>query len=121
MLPDATILLDYMLNRYTNVLNNLVVYPQQMLNNINLTRGVIFAQRVMNKLINVGMSREQAYDTVQPIAMEAYNNNKDFRDLLVKNHEMLAKLSVKDIDSCFGLDYYFKNVDYIYKKVGLIK
>ncbi|GHU34354.1 hypothetical protein FACS1894166_11680 [Bacilli bacterium] len=119
MLPDATILLDYMLNRYTNVLNNLVVYPNQMIKNIYLTNGVIFTQRVMNQLILKGLSRETAYDLVQPIAMEAYNHNILFEDLLLKNKDVMSKLTKKDIQSCFTLDYYFKKVAYIYKKVGI--
>jgi adenylosuccinate lyase len=119
ILPDATTLLDYMLNRYANVLNNLIVYPEQMLKNINLTNGIIFAQRVMNKLITEGYSREQAYDTVQPIAMEAYNGGVSFKDLLIQNKVITKTLSNKDIDGCFSLDYYFKKINYIYKKVGI--
>jgi adenylosuccinate lyase len=119
ILPDATILLDYMLNRYANVLDNLVVYPKQMLNNINLTHGVIFAQRIMNKLIQKGFSREQAYDNVQPIAMEAYNNSISFKDLLMKNKIIQQELTNKDIEGCFDLNYYFKKINYIYKKVGI--
>ncbi|MDR0739910.1 MAG: adenylosuccinate lyase [Mycoplasmataceae bacterium] len=119
ILPDATILLDYMLNRYTNVLNNLVIYPEQMLRNINLTYGVIFAQRVMNKLISKGYSRELAYDAIQPIAMQAYNNAIPFKELLLKNKLIINKLSSKEINNCFDLNYYFKKIDYIYKKVGI--
>jgi adenylosuccinate lyase len=119
MLPDATILLDYVLNRYANVLENLVVYPQQMIKNIYLTNGVIFAQRVMNKLIKHGLSREAAYDTVQPIAMDAYNNNKQFQDLLTNDSKITKVLSAKEIKDCFSLEYYFKQVNYIYRKVGI--
>ncbi|MDR1234877.1 MAG: adenylosuccinate lyase [Mycoplasmataceae bacterium] len=119
MLPDATILLDYMLSRYTKVVTNLVVYPKQMLTNIYLTNGVIFAQRIMNKLIGKGLSRETAYDLVQPIAMNAYNNNLQFKDLLIANKDILKTLSLRDIDDCFDLNYYFKQINYIYKKVGI--
>jgi adenylosuccinate lyase len=108
-----------MLNRYTNVLNNLVIYPEQMLRNINLTYGVIFAQRVMNKLISKGYSRELAYDAIQPIAMQAYNNAIPFKELLLKNKLIINKLSSKEINNCFDLNYYFKKIDYIYKKVGI--
>jgi adenylosuccinate lyase len=119
MLPDATILLDYMLHRYTNTLDNLVVYEKQMLHNIYLTYGVIFAQRVMNKLIIKGLSREQAYDCIQPIAMQAYNTQTQFIELLKKDKTIIHKLTIKEIDSCFTLDYYFKKLNYIYKKVGI--
>ena len=99
ILPDATILLDYMLNRYANLLDNLVVYEDQMLKNIYLTNKVIFAQRVMTTLISKGLSREEAYDTVQPISMEAYNNNLDYQELLSKNEKIMSILTKEELDS----------------------
>ncbi len=119
VLPDATELLDYMLNRFKGILENLVVYPETMLANIYRTRGVIFAQRVMNALISKGLSREQAYDTVQPIAMDAWTNNKDYKTLLEASADVMGKLSQEELDSCFTLDYYFKNVDEIFSRVGI--
>ncbi len=117
--PDATILLDYMLKRYTKVLTNLTIFKENMLANIYKTNGVIFAQRVMNQLITHGFSREQAYDTVQPIAMDAYFNNKQFKNLLLNNKVVMSKLKPEDVESCFTLEYYQKNVDEIYKRVGI--
>ncbi|MDR1991160.1 MAG: adenylosuccinate lyase [Mycoplasmataceae bacterium] len=117
--PDATILLDYMLHRYTEVLENLVVYPKIMLNNIYLTNGIIFAQRIMNQLITKGYSREKAYDLIQPIAMHAYNQQLPFKDLLLNNTVITKSLNAKEIDDCFKLGYYFKNINYLYKKVGI--
>ena len=117
VLPDATELLDYMLVRFKGILENLVVYPENMMANIWRTRGVIFAQRVMNALIAKGLSREQAYDTVQPIAMEAWTENKDFKTLLEAAPEVTNKLSREELDGCFTLDYYFKNVDEIFSRV----
>ena len=119
ILPDATELLDYMLNRYMNTLDNLVVYPEVMLKNIYKTNGVIFSQRVMNALIEKGLSREDAYDTIQKIAMNAYNNDLDFNTLVKEDKKVLSVLTKKEIDDCFTLDYYFKNVDYIYKRCGI--
>ncbi|MBQ7708771.1 MAG: adenylosuccinate lyase [Bacteroidales bacterium] len=119
VLPDATELLDYMLNRFKGVLENLVVYPQTMLDNIYRTRGVIFAQRVMNALISKGLSREQAYDTVQPIAMDAWTNHKDYKTLLEASPDVMGKLTREELDNCFTLDYYFKNVDEIFSRVGI--
>ena len=119
VLPDATELLDYMLTRFKGILENLVVYPETMLANIWRTRGVIFAQRVMNALISKGLSREQAYDTVQPIAMDAWTNNKDYKTLLEASADVMGKLSQEELDSCFTLDYYFKNVDEIFSRVGI--
>ena len=119
VLPDATELLDYMLQRFKGILENLVVYPENMLANIWRTRGVIFAQRVMNALIAKGLSREQAYDTVQPIAMEAWTQNKDYKILLEASPAVMGLLSNAELDSCFTLDYYFKNVDEIFSRVGI--
>jgi len=119
VLPDATELLDYMLNRFKGILENLVVYPETMLANIYRTRGVIFAQRVMNALISKGLSREQAYDTVQPIAMDAWTNNKDYKTLLEASADVMGKLTQEELDNCFTLDYYFKNVDEIFSRVGI--
>ena len=119
ILPDATELLDYMLNRFKGILDNLVVYPETMLANIYRTKGVIFAQRVMNALIGKGLSREQAYDTVQPIAMRAWTEGLDYQTLLKESADVMGKLTVEELESCFTLDYYFKNVDYIFGRVGI--
>ena len=119
ILPDATELLDYMLTRFTGILDNLVVYPETMLANIYRTKGVIFAQRVMNALIGKGLSREQAYDTVQPIAMKAWTEGLDYQTLLKASDAVMGLLTVEELESCFTLDYYFKNVDYIFGRVGI--
>ncbi|MBQ6045215.1 MAG: adenylosuccinate lyase [Bacteroidales bacterium] len=119
ILPDATELLDYMLTRFKGILENLVVYPETMLANIYRTKGVIFAQRVMNALIGKGLSREQAYDTVQPIAMKAWTEGLDYQTLLRASDAVMGLLTVEELESCFTLDYYFKNVDYIFGRVGI--
>ncbi len=119
ILPDATELLDYMLNRFGSILDNLVVYTDKMKEDIYITNGVIFAQRVMNALIGKGLSREQAYDTVQPIAMKAWSEHLDYNTLLKADAGVRASLSEEEIDACFTLEYYFKNVDYIFKRVGI--
>jgi len=119
ILPDATELLDYMLTRFKGILENLVVYPETMLANIYRTKGVIFAQRVMNALIGKGLSREQAYDTVQPIAMKAWTEGLDYQTLLKGSSDVMALLTVEELESCFTLDYYFKNVDFIFGRVGI--
>ena len=97
ILPDATMLLDYMLNRFRGILENVVVYPQTMLENIYKTNGVIFAQRVMNALIEKGLPREEAYDTVQPIAMIAYNEKKDYQTLLLDNEKVMKYLTTEEL------------------------
>lgn len=119
IMPDATTLLDYMLNRMKGVLENLVVFEDRMMNNIYLTNGVIFAQRVMNALIDKGFVREKAYDTVQPVAMAAMAQGLPYKDLLKQNEVVMSTLTEEELESCFTLDYYLKNVDYIYKRNGL--
>ena len=116
LMPDATILLDYMLNRMMGILENLVVFDQRMKENIYMTNGVIFAQRVMNALIGKGFVREKAYDTVQPIAMRAMAEGASYQELLKQDPTVMGVLSVEELDNCFTLDYYMKNVDYIYKR-----
>ena len=116
ILPDATMLLDYMLTRFKGILENVVVYPETMIENIYKTNGVIFAQRVMNALINKGVVREEAYDTVQPIAMKAYNEKMDYQTLLSQSEKVMSYLSKDELNECFSLDYYFKNVDFIYNR-----
>lgn len=119
LMPDATILLDYMLNRMMGILENLVVFEDRMKSNIYMTNGVIFAQRVMNALIGKGFVREQAYDTVQPIAMQAMAAGANYQDLLKQSSTVMDALTEEELDACFTLDYYMKNVDYIYKRNGL--
>ena len=120
ILPDATELLDYMLTRFKGILENLTVYPENMIKNIWRTNGVIFAQRVMNALIGKGLSREEAYDTVQPIAMKAWSEGLNYQDLLLADAKVMGKLSEEELKGCFTLEYYFKNVDYIFKRVGIL-
>jgi adenylosuccinate lyase len=117
MLPDATILLDYMLNRFGNILENLVVFPENMLKNIYLTHKVIFAQRVMTALINKGFSREKAYDLVQPIAMKAWFEALDYKELLLQNETVMANFTPEELDQCFTLEYYLKQVPAIFERV----
>ena len=120
ILPDATILLDYMLHRMTGLIENLQVFEENMLRNIELTHGVIYAQRVMSFLIeHKSFSREVAYDLVQPLAMEAWQKRQDFKPLLIENDELRKVMGLDEIDQCFTLDYYLKEVDAIYERVGL--
>ncbi len=119
VLPDATMLLDYMLNRLTGILKNLVVYPENMLKNIYLTHGVIFSQRVMNALIAKGLVRETAYDMVQPLAMKTLMEGGEFIDHVKQSEQICQHLTTKEIDDCFTIDYYMKNVDYLFGKCGI--
>lgn len=120
ILPDATILLDYMLNRFTGLIDRLQVFEDRMIQNIGLTQGVIFAQRVMNVLIeSKGFVREKAYDLIQPLAMHAWTHQTPFRALLETNEDVKSALSAQEIADCFSLDFYLRNVDAIYRRLDL--
>ncbi len=119
IMPDATVLLDYMLNRFMNVIDNLVVNETQMLKNINITYGVIFSQRVLLKLVNKGLSREEAYDLVQKKAMHAYNNQVSFKDTLKQDDKINKLLNLEEIEDCFNTSYHLKAIDEIFDQLGL--
>ena len=119
ILPDATILLDYMLNRFANVVENLVVFEENMEANIWKTHGLVFSQRVLNKLIEKGVVREEAYDAVQPLAMQAWEEKKPFRPIVEDDAYIKGKLSPEEIDDAFDLKHHTRNVDTIFKRVGL--
>ncbi len=118
ILPDATTLLDYMLDRFARIVENLVVYPDHMKENIDRTFGLVFSQRLLLKLIEKGMSREQAYDMVQPLAMRAWKERRSFRDL-VDASEIADAIGIDEIDDAFDLMYHTRQVDRIFERVGL--
>lgn len=118
--PDATALLDYMLHRFNGILGNLTVFPENMLKNIGLTYGVIFSQRFMLKLIEKGWAREKAYDTVQPNAIKSWENKISFKELMEADSDVRATLTQEEIDDCFNPQYQVKNVDTIFKRVGIL-
>ncbi len=120
IVPDATMLLDYMLNRYMRVLENVTVFEDRMLENIYITKGVIFSQRILSKLIEKGLSREKAYDSVQPLSMKAWENGLMFKELLLTSEVITSYLSKEEIEEAFDIKYFLKNVNTIYKRVGLI-
>ena len=119
ILPDATIALNYMLNRFATIVENLTVFPENMKRNIDKTHGVIFSQRVLLKLIDKGMAREAAYDIVQPKAMQAWETETPFKQLVEADEEITAKLTQEEIDDCFNYTYHLKNVDVIFERIGL--
>ncbi|MFC5651433.1 adenylosuccinate lyase [Paenibacillus solisilvae] len=120
ILPDATMLLNYMLNRLGNIIKNLQVFPENMKRNMQRTYGVPFSGRVMTKLIDKGFSREQAYDTVQPRAMQAWEEQRQFRDIIESTPEITAVLSADEIEDCFNPTWHLKHVDTIFKRLELI-
>jgi len=117
IIPDATMLIDYMYTRYFNIIDNLQVYPENMLNNIYITRGIIFSQRILTSLIDKGLSREDSYDLIQPLASNAFENQKDFKELVINDKNLQTIYTEKELKSLFDINYYKKNIDFIYNKV----
>lgn len=121
ILPDATILINYMLNRFGNIVKNLTVFPENMKRNMKRTYDVPFSGRVMTKLIDKGFSREQAYDTVQPRAMMAWNEQRSFREIVESDEEITKHLTPEEIADCFDPSWHLKHVDTIFERLGLVK
>jgi len=120
ILPDATQLLNYMLNRLGHIIKNLTVFPENMKRNLERTFGLPFSGRVMTKLIDKGMSREQAYDTVQPRAMQAWEEQRSFRDILESDPVITEHLTKEELDDCFNPSWHLKHVDTIFRRLELI-
>jgi adenylosuccinate lyase len=119
ILPDATIALNYMLNRFSNIVKNLTVFPDNMKRNMDSTLGLIYSQRVLLALIDKGMAREAAYDTVQPCAMEAWENQTHFRTIVEANEAITSQLSKEELDDCFDYNHHLQQVDMIFNRLGL--
>lgn len=119
--PDSTSILNYSLKRMTKTLENLVVKPERMLENIYLTNGLVFSENVLSAVIRKDKSREEAYDLVQKIAMLSYDNKLDFKELLQKDTEVSKILSKDEINACFDINHFLKYVDIIYKKTEIYK
>jgi len=119
ILPDATIALNYMLNRFSNIVKNLTVFPENMKRNMDRTLGLIYSQRVLLSLIEKGWVRETAYDTVQTLAMQAWEQQVPFRSLVESNEKIIASLSKEELADCFDYHYHLKHVDTIFERLGL--
>jgi adenylosuccinate lyase len=115
--PDGTILVDFMLSRLHYLLDGLQVYPENMEKNIWLTRGLIFSQKVLLKLIDKGFSREDAYKIVQNKAMETWKGTSDFKELLLKDKAIKDSLTAEELEECFDVKADLKNIDSIYERV----
>ncbi len=119
ILPDATILLDYMLSRFSGVIEKLMVYPENMKENMGKTHGLVFSQRLLLMLIEKGLSREKAYDTVQPLAMKAWEEKRAFKALVETDPVIKENLDNDEINRAFDLAHHTRRVDEIFKRVGL--
>lgn len=119
IIPDSCILLDYILEKFSGVLAGLVVYEDNMMDNINKTRGLVFSQELMLTLVNKGMLREDAYRLVQGNAMKSWAEKLDFKQLVLDEKEIMKYITVQEIEAVFDLSIYTGNVDYIFKRCGL--
>jgi adenylosuccinate lyase len=119
IIPDSTTLMHYLLGQAADLLEGLVVYPERMMANLNLTGGLIFSQNVLLALVGNGLTREQAYALVQRPAMQVWEQGGDFKQVLLADREIGARLPAKELEECFNYDNLRRSVDAIFKRIGL--
>jgi len=119
IIPDSTILLDYMLQKFENIVKRLIVYPENMKKNLEKSKNTIFSQRVLLQLVKKGLPREKAYELTQRNAMKAWKEDSEYRELLENDKEVGKYLTKKEIDACFNLNYYLRYVNVIFKRLKL--
>ena len=117
IIPDSNILIDYMLQKFTNLISNLNVYPERMKENLEKTKGLIFSQKIMLDLTEKGLSREEAYRMVQGISMRVWQGQAEFKELLLEDPEVSQYLKKSEIEECFDYRTYLKNIDSIFIRV----
>jgi adenylosuccinate lyase len=119
ILPDCCLVVDYILNLFTSIMRGLQVYPQRMKRNIELTKGLVFSQRVMLALIDKGLSRQKAYELVQRNTMKAWRGSRNLLTLLKADPEVTATLPEQELESLFDYQYYLRYIDDVFKRLGL--
>jgi adenylosuccinate lyase len=119
ILPDSTIALDYMLNKFIPLVDGLLVYPKNMIESLQKTKGLIYSQRCLLELMKKGLARAVAYEIIQSSAMQVWQESSDFRDVLQRDRRVRKYLTKNEIDACFDIKYYIKHRDYILKRVGI--
>ena len=119
IVPDSCILADYILQKFSAVIEDLSVFPQRMKENMQSSGGVIFSQKIVTELINKGMNREKAYNLVQKYALESYDTKKDFKSLISKDKEITKYLNKKDLDVYFNFASLLKNVNKIFQRLKI--
>ena len=115
--PDANITLDFALVRLSNILDNMIVYPKKMIENLNITKGLIFSQEIMLELTKTGLSREKSYKMVQNYAKKCFAENLNLFDVISNDEFIMAKISSKRLKAIFNYSSHFKNIDLIFKRV----
>jgi adenylosuccinate lyase len=119
ILPDASILIDYMLRKFTEVVKKMAVYPQRMKENLERTRGLIFSEPVMLALVRKGMDKDEAYRLVQSRAMEVWREGSDFLDLLKEDKEISARLSEEELAGCFDMEHHLRHLEAVFARLGI--
>jgi adenylosuccinate lyase len=119
ILPDSTILLDYVLNKFSDIVAKLVVNADRMLENLDRSKGVVFSGKILLELVDRGASRNEAYDMVQRAAFVAKHDEIDFKDALLNDDEIRKILGAKEIETMFDIKFYIRNVDRIFRRVGI--
>ena len=117
--PDSTTIVDYMLTKMTSLMNNLLIYPENMKKNIHLTNGLIFSQEILLLLIKKGLTREKAYEIVQNNAMKVWKEKIDFNTLLKSDKEIMKHVAEDEIDKLFDLSKILININKVYERLGL--
>ena len=119
ILPDSTILLNYMLHKMIKLIKNLIVYPENMKKNIEITNGLVFSQVLLLQLAKTGLTREKAYKLVQRNAMKCWKTKENLKDLIRHDEEVMSYISMDEVNEVFSYDRYLKNVDFIFRRVGI--
>ena len=120
-LPDSCLVVDYCLAIFTSVMKGLQIYPQKMKKNVELTKGLVFSQRIMLALIDKGLSRQKAYELVQRNATKAWKGNKSFLSRLKADAEVIDALPLEELEKLFDYQYYLRYVDDIFERLGLTR
>ena len=115
--PDANITLDFALIRLANILDNMIVYPKKMIENLKLTKGLIFSQELMLEITKTGLSREKSYKMVQTYAKKCFAENLDLFNVIQSDKYIMSKISTKKLRSIFDYSRHFKNVNFIFRRV----
>jgi adenylosuccinate lyase len=119
IIPDSCILVDYLLARFTGIIDKLLVYPENMLKNLARTKGMIFSERILLELVGKGLTREEAYKLVQRSAMKVWEDGADFREALLSDGEIRSHLTEEELDNCLRLDHHLRFVDELFERAGL--
>jgi adenylosuccinate lyase len=119
ILPDSSILLDYILQKFKNIVSNLVIYEDNMTSNLNKTGGLFYSQRLMLALVNKGLSREKSYEIVQKNSMMSWDKKIPLKDLVTKDCDVTNILDKKEIDDVFDIKFYLRNIDFIFERLGI--